>query len=278
LSRTFPQSLFPVISSLAGQGFDVQHACLMLGVSVSGYYDWKERPPSQRTLRHAWLAGEIAQVHKDSAGTYGKLRVTAELRYGRGIHVGKEQVGLVMKRLGIYGLPKRRLPRGAKVGKVSSLDLVRRRFRADGPDRLWMTDITEHPTREGKIYCCAVIDAFSRMVVGWSIDSRQTGLLVTNALGMALRRRSPRQGGIIHSDQGTQFGSWVFSQKVTEAGLAPSAGTVGAPFDNAMVEAFWARMQVELLNRRRWKTRVELASAIHDYIEIWHNTKRRPAP
>ena len=247
----------------------------MLGVSDSGYYDWKVRPPSARTLRHAWLAGEIAQVHKDSGGTYGTLRVTAELRYGRGIHVGKEQVHLLMRRLGIYGLPKRRLPRGARVGKASSLDLVRRRFTAEGPDRLWMTDITEHPTREGKIYCCAVIDAFSRMVVGWSIDSRQTGLLVTNALGMALRRRTPREGGIIHSDQGVQFASWVFSQKVTEAGLAPSVGAVGAPFDNAMVEAFWARMQVELLNRRRWKTRVELATAIHDYIETWHNTRRR---
>jgi len=264
-----------VIASLTGQGFDVQRACTMLGVSVSGYYDWKVRPPSARTLRHAWLAGEIAQVHKDSGGTYGTLRVIAELRYGRGIHVGKEQVHLLMKRLGIYGLPKRRLPRGARVGKASSLDLVRRRFSAEGPDRLWMTDITEHPTREGKIYCCAVIDAFSRMVVGWSIDSRQTGLLVANALGMALNRRAPQAGGIIHSDQGVQFASWVFSQKVTEAGLAPSVGAVGAPFDNAMVEAFWARMQVELLNRRKWKTRVELATAIHDYIEIWHNTRRR---
>jgi transposase InsO family protein len=86
-----------------------------------------------------------------------------------------------MRRLGKYGLPKRRLPRSAKVGKPSSLDLVRRRFRAAGPDRLWMTDITEHPIREGKVYCCAVIDAFSRMVVGWSVDSCQTGLLVTNA-------------------------------------------------------------------------------------------------
>ena len=264
-----------MIASLTGQGFDVQRACLMLGVSVSGYYDWKLRPPSARTLRHAWLAGEIAQIHKDSGGTYGTLRINAELRYGRGIHVGKEQVQLLMKRLGIYGLPKRRLPRGARINKANSLDLVRRRFTAEGPDRLWMTDITEHPTREGKIYCCAVIDAFSRMVVGWSIDSRQTGLLVANALGMALNRRAPREGGIIHSDQGVQFASWVFSQKVTEAGLAPSVGAVGAPFDNAMVEAFWARMQVELLNRRRWKTRVELASAIHDYIEIWHNTRRR---
>ena len=264
-----------MIASLTGQGFDVQTACLMLSVAPSGYYDWKVRPPSARTLRHAWLAGEIAQVHKDSGGTYGTLRITAELRYGRGIHVGKEQVHLLMRRLGIYGLPKRRLPRGARVGKPNSLDLVRRRFKADGPDRLWMTDITEHPAREGKIYCCAVIDAFSRMVVGWSIESRQTGLLVTNALGMALNRRAPREGGIIHSDQGVQFASWVFSQKVTEAGLAPSVGAVGAPFDNAMVEAFWARMQVELLNRRRWKTRVELATAIHDYIEIWHNTRRR---
>ncbi len=247
----------------------------MLSVSPSGYYAWKQRPPSARTLRHAWLAGEIAQVHKDSGGTYGSLRVTAELRYGRGVHVGHNQVELLMRRLGIHGLPKRRLPRGAKVGKARSLDLVRRRFKAEGPDRLWMTDITEHPTREGKIYCCAVIDAFSRMVVGWSIDSSQTGLLVTNALGMALNRRTPREGGIIHSDQGVQFASWVFSQKVTDARLAPSVGAVGAPFDNAMVEAFWARMQVELLNRRRWKTRVELASAIHDYIEIWHNTRRR---
>ncbi len=91
---------------------------------------------------------------------------------------------------------------------------------------------------------------------------------------MALNRRAPGEGGIIHSDQGVQFASWVFSQKVTKAGLAPSVGAVGAPFDNAMVEAFWARMQVEL-NRRRWKTRVELATAIHDYIEIWHNTRRR---
>ncbi len=218
-----------MIAFLTGQGFDVQTACLMLSVAPSGYYDWKVRPPSARTLRHAWLAGEIAQVHKDSGGTYGTLRITAELRYGRGIHVGKEQVHRLMRRLGIYGLPKRRLPRGARIGKPNSLDLVRRRFKADGPDRLWMTDITEHPTREGKIYCCAVIDAFSRMVVGWSIDSRQTGLLVTNALGMALNRRAPGEGGIIHSDQGVQFASWVFSQKVTEAGLAPSVGAVGAP-------------------------------------------------
>lgn len=264
-----------MIASLAGQGINVQRACFMLGVSSSGYYAWKDRPPSERTLRHAWLAGEVAQVHKDSGATYGALRITAELRYGRGITVGHNQVSLIMGRLGIHGLPKRRLPRGAKLGKASSLDLVRRRFRTDGPDRLWMTDITEHHTREGKLYCCAVLDAFSRLVVGWSIDSSQTALLVTSALAMAIGRRAPSEGGIIHSDQGVQFASWAFSQKVSDAGLAPSMGAVGAPFDNAMVEAFWARMQVELLNRKRWKTRVELATAIHDYIELFHNIRRR---
>jgi putative transposase len=113
------------------------------------------------------------------------------------------------------------------------------------------------------------------MVVGWAIDSSQTALLVTNALGMAVRRRTPDAAAIIHSDQGVQFASWAFSQKVRDAGLAPSMGAVGAPFDNAMVEAFWARMQVELLNRKRWKTRVELATAIHDYIELFHNSRRR---
>jgi putative transposase len=264
-----------VIESLTGQGIDVQRACVMLGVSQSGYYAWKDRPPSLRTLRHLWLGGEITDIHEASAGTYGAQRVTAELRYGRGITVGHNQVELIMRRLGIQGLPKRRLPRGARLAKSDSLDLVRRRFTAEAPDRLWMTDITEHPTREGKVYCCAVLDAFSRMVVGWSIDSSQTGLLVTNALGMAIRRRSPASESIIHSDRGVQFASWVFSQKVRDAGLAPSMGSVGAPFDNAMVEAFWARMQVELLNRKRWKTRVELATAMHDYIEIWHNTRRR---
>jgi putative transposase len=263
-----------VIDSLTGQGIDVQNACRMLDVSPSGYYAWKERPPSPRTLRRIWLAGEIADVHKASAGTYGALRVTAELRHGRGVVVGHNAVSSIMREIGIRGLPTRRLPKGARVGS-SSLDLVRRRFSSEAPDRLWMTDITEHPTREGKVYCCAVLDAFSRMVVGWAIDSTQRASLVTNALGMAVRKRRPDAEAIIHTDHGVQFTSWAFSQKVRDAGIAPSMGAVGAPYDNAMVEAFWARMQVELLNRRRWKTRIELATAIHDYIELFHNTKRR---
>jgi transposase InsO family protein len=265
-----------VIESLTGQGIDVRHACRTLGVSESGYYAWKGRPTSPRALRRIWLAGEIAVVHKASGGTYGAHRVTAELKHARGISVGHNAVELIMRELGIKGLPTRRLPKGAKVGKVTSLDLVRREFRREGPNRLWMTDITEHPTREGKLYCCVVLDAFSRMVVGWSIDSTQTTTLVLNALGMATRRRNnPEDELIIHSDRGVQFTSWAFSQNVRDAGLAPSMGAVGSPYDNAMVESFWGRLQVELLNRQSWKTRIELASAIHDYIELFHNTRRR---
>jgi transposase InsO family protein len=264
-----------VIDALTGQGIDVRHACRTLGVSESGYYAWKDRPPSPRALRRMWLAGEIADVHKDSGGTYGVNRVTAELKYGRGIHVGHNAVEQIMREIGLKGLPTRRLPKGSRLRKVTSLDLVQRDFRRDAPDLLWMTDITEHPTREGKVYCCVVLDAFSRYVVGWSIDSTQTTTLVLNALGMATRRRNPDGELVIHSDRGVQFTSWAFSQNVRDAGLAPSMGAVGSPYDNAMVEAFWGRMQVELLNRRRWKTRIELASAIHDYIELWHNTRRR---
>jgi len=264
-----------VIDSLTGQGANVRHACRMLGVSESGYYAWKERPDPPRTLRRIWLAGEIAAVHKASGGTYGAMRVTAELLHGRQIAVGHNAVAAIMSELGIKGLPTRRVPKGARVGAVSSLDLVRRKFDRDGPDQLWMTDITEHPTREGKLYCCVVLDAFSRLVVGWSIDATQTTVLVTNALGMATSRRARKDGLVIHSDRGVQFTSWAFSRKVREAGIAPLMGEVGSAYDNATVEAFWGRMQVELLNRKRWKTRIELASSIHDYIELFHNTRRR---
>jgi transposase InsO family protein len=264
-----------VIETLTGQGINVRHACRTLGVTESGYYAWRSRPTSPRALRRIFLAGQIVEVHRDSAGIYGSNRITAELRFARQIVVGHNAVASIMRELGIKGLPNRRMPRSARVGRSNEADLVQRNFARPAPDELWMTDITEHPTREGKIYCCVVIDAFSRYVVGWAVDTTQTTVLVTNALGMATRRRDPEAGLVIHADRGVQFTSWAFSQKVREAGLAPSIGAVGCPYDNALVEAFWGRMQVELLNRKAWKTRIELASAIHDYIELFHNARRR---
>jgi len=137
--------------------------------------------------------------------------------------------------------------------------------------------VTEHPTREGKIYCAVVLDAWSRRVIGWSIDSRPSTALVTNALGMAIDQRRPerKEGTIIHSDQGTQFTSWAFTRRAIDSGLLPSMGSVGDCFDNAVMEAFWSRVQVELLDRQRWRTRVELANALFEYLEIFHNRQRR---
>ena len=138
-------------------------------------------------------------------------------------------------------------PRAAP--EATAGDLVQRQFARAGPDQLWVTDITEHPTREGKLYCAVVLDACSRRVVGWSIDTAPTAALVTNALGMAIESRRPAAGTLIHSDQGVQFTSWAFSQRAKASGLVPSMGGVGACYDNAMIESFWSRMQVELLDR-----------------------------
>jgi putative transposase len=119
-----------------------------------------------------------------------------------------------------------------------------------------------------------VLDVFSRRVVGWSIDSAPTSALVTNALGMAIGNRRP-DGTLIHSDHGTQFTSWAFTRRALDSGLVPSMGSIGDCYDNAVIESFWARMQVELLDRQRWSTHVELANAIFEYLEIFHNRKRR---
>ena len=193
---------------------------------------------------------------------------------GYGITVGHNAVAMLMRRAGLAGLPGSRRPRRRVVPEYTPADLVDRRFARNEPDQLWVTDITEHPTREGKVYCAVVLDVFSRRVVGWSIDSSPTSSLVTSALGMAIDSRTP-VGTVIHSDQGAQFTSWAFTHRARESGLVPSMGSVGDCFDNAVVEAFWARMQVELLNRRRWRTRIELANAIFEYLEIFHNRQRR---
>lgn len=198
----------------------------------------------------------------------------AELTLGRGIAVGHNAVEMLMRRAGLAGVTGRPKWRHAKPDLIAK-DMLNRDFTADAPNRKWVSDITEHHTREGKVYCAVVLDVYSRRVVGWSIDASPTAALVTNALGMAIDSRRPAAGAIIHSDQGVQFGSWAFTQRATDSGLVPSMGSVGDCYDNAMIEAFWSRMQVELLNRQRWRTRVELANAIFEYLEIFHNRHRR---
>jgi putative transposase len=238
-----------VIAALAGQGYDIKRCCRILGVSPSSYFGWRGRPPSARELRREWLRGLIGQVHAESRGVYGYRRVRAELRLGREIVVSRKLVHKLMGELRLKGLPARKHRRGL-ANVATAEDLVCREFARQAPNQLWLTDITEHPTREGKVYCCVVLDAHSRRVVGWSIDTHQASSLVTNALSMAVSNRAPSPGTVIHSDHGSQFSSWAFSERVRQAGLVPSMGTVGDAFDNAVIEAFWARLQTELLNRK----------------------------
>lgn len=260
---------------IVGEGLPAQTACRVLTVSESGFYAWRSRPQSARAIRHVWLTDMIRQVHAASRGTYGAHRVHAELTMGYGITVGHNAVAMLMQRAGLAGLPGSRRRRRLVTLGATAADLVDRQFTRTEPDRLWVTDITEHRTREGKVYCAVVLDVFSRRVVGWSIDSTPTAHLVTSALGMAIGNRNPTDATVIHSDHGTQYTSWAFTHRARQSGLVPSMGSIGDCYDNAVIESFWARMQVELLNRQRWKTRIELANAIFDYLEIFHNRQRR---
>jgi putative transposase len=265
-----------VIAALAGQGHSAKACCRMLSVAPSGFFYWQNRPPTMLELRTEQLGGLIADIHHASKGTYGTRRVTAELRFGYQVTANRKAVRRIMRRLGLQGLPVLKARRrGPESDGAAAGDLVLRQFSSAAPNRLWMTDITEHPTREGKLYCCVVLDAYSRRVVGWSIDNQQAASLVMSALGMAITSRKPKDGAVVHSDHGSQFTSWAFSDRVKGAGLALSMGRVGDAFDNAMMEAFWGRMQTELLNRRRWRTRLELANGIFEYLEVFHNRKRR---
>jgi transposase InsO family protein len=247
----------------------------VVGLDRSTYYDIKFRKPSDREIRHLLLFDAIADIHARSRGTYGMLRIKAALEIEQGLIVNRKLILKIMRELGIKGLPGPR--KGVKNLKNAPTceDLVQRDFQANAPNELWLTDITEHPTGEGKLYCCVVLDLYSRKVVGWAIDRRCEASLVNDALEKAGASRTTTASTVIHSDHGTQFTSWAFTENVRRLGLSSSMGTVGDCYDNAPMESFWGSMQIELLNRQRWRTNIELAIAIADYIENFYNKERR---
>jgi transposase InsO family protein len=247
----------------------------LVGLDRSTYYDMKFRKPNDGEIRRLMLADAIADIHARSRGTYGILRVRAALEIEQGLIVNTKLVRRIMRQLGIRGLPGPR--KGVKNLKNAPTceDLVQRCFIATRPNQLWLTDITEHPTSEGKLYCCVVLDLFSRKVVGWAIDRRCEAALVNDALAKAGESRATSAATVIHSDHGSQFTSWAFTENVRRLGLVSSMGTVGDCYDNAPMESFWGSMQIELLDRRTWRTNLELAIAIADYIEHFYNPARR---
>ena len=266
---------FRLVQELAVRGVLAAVACRVLRVSTSGYYEWRERGPSLRAVADQVLTTQIQEIHVCSRGTYGVPRVHAELRLGRGVRCSRKRVARLMRAASLCGIYRRRWRRGCPAAPVHD-DLVRRRFVADAPNRLWLTDITEHPTREGKVYLAAVLDVYGRRVVGWSIADHLRAELVVDALEMARWRRRPAPGQtVLHSDRGAQYTSWAFGHRLRDAGLLGSMGRVGSAYDNAMMESFFGTLQRELLDRRSWTTRKELASAIFEWIEAWYNPRRR---
>lgn len=262
--------------------FPIRFMANRLGVSTSGFYEWRHRQtnPCQRARADAELTETIVEIWRRSRGTYGAPRIWAELRLGHQIRVGRKRVARLMHRAGIEGVYRRRRSKGCTrrdLDAVASDDLVNRQFHPDGPDRLWVSDITEHPTAEGKVYLAVVIDAWSRRVVGWSIADHLRSELVIDALDMALWRRRPDKdrGLVHHADHGSQYTSWAFGQRLRTAGLLGSMGSVGDALDNAMAESFFATLQLELLDRRRWQSRHQLAQAIFEYIEAFYNPEPR---
>jgi transposase InsO family protein len=193
----------------------------------STYYDIKFHQLGYHEIRHLLLADLIADIHKRSRGTYAMLRIRAALEIEQGIIVNKELVYKIMRQLGLKGLPGPKKRSWNPANAATEEDLVARNFAASGPNELWLTDITEHPAGEGKVYCCVVLDLFSRKVVGWAIDRRCEAVLVNDALSMAAGTRITTPETVIDSDHGSQLTSWAFSENVRRLGLLGSMGTVG---------------------------------------------------
>jgi putative transposase len=246
----------------------------VVGVARTTYYEHKFHIPSDREIRRLLISPLIADIHQRSRGTYGMIRISAALKKEHDMIVNKKLVLSIMRELGIHGLPGPKKHTKNLVNVATEEDLVQRNFTADRPNALWLTDITEHPTREGKVYCCAVLDLFTRRIVGWAIDRRCETALVNDALAMANDARRPGTSTIIHSDHGSQFTSWGFTERVRNYGLMGSMGTIGDCYDNAPMESFWGTMQIELLNREKWRTKIQLSIAIADYIEHFYNAER----
>ena len=266
--------IYPVVGELADEGVPVRVACRVLRVSPSGFYEWRDRPLSRRDRSDLELTSTIRQIHEASRGTYGSPRVHAELRLGLGIRCSRKRVERLMRVGQIAGVHRRKGRRHRPAPAVHD-DLVQRKFTVAGPDRLWVTDITQHRTSEGWVYLAVVLDAWSRRVVGWAISERITTDIVIDALDMARMRRRGARGTVVHSDRGAQYTSWVFGHRLRQAGLLGSMGRIASGLDNAVAESFFGSMQIELLDRKPWTTRQQLASAMFEWIEAFYNPTRR---
>jgi putative transposase len=252
--------------------------CNVLGVTRAGYYGWRKRGRSPRQRRDGELKRLVATVFADSHESYGAPRIQAELADDYGLRVSRKRVARLMRELGIQGVSRRRkgLRTTARAKEApAATDLVRRRFRSSGRDRLWVADITYVPSWQGYVFLACVLDAWSRKVVGWSMRDDLRAELALDALAMALARRRPAPGLVHHSDRGSQYTSLAFGKTLSKSGVLASMGRRGDAVDNAVCEAFFATLETELIDRHTFRTRDEARLALFQWIEGFYNPKRR---
>jgi transposase InsO family protein len=258
--------------------YPIKRLCELVEVSRSGFYAWRDRPPSARDVEDAELTVEIRAIHERSRGTYGAPRVEGQLRRAGRCH-GVKRVARLMRTEGLVGAHARRTWRCGRTDTAPAGDLLERDFTAQRPNERWVADITEFATHDGKLYLAGILDLCDPACVGWSMHERATADLVIDALVMAIQRRDP-DGVTHHSDHGSVYTSLRFATHLDDYGLVASFGSVGDCFDNAAMEAFWATLKRELAwihGRRRWSSRAELRVALFDYIEVFYNRARHQA-
>ena len=264
--------MYPLVLDLAADKIPVAVTCRVLGFSKQAFYAWKAAPVSARDWDDAHLINAALEVHHDDP-EFGYRFITDEL-VGHGIVASRNRVNRLCTVARIFSSHSTKRGSGRKPGPPVHDDLVERCFTAARPNLLWLTDITEHPTDQGKLYLCAVKDACSNRIVGYSIDERMTSALAVSALRNAVALRRPT-GTVVHSDRGSQFRSHAFVRTLRTHHLHGSMGRVGASADNAAMESFFALLQKNVLNRRRWTTREELRLAIVVWIEKTYHRRRR---
>jgi putative transposase len=264
--------MFPLVLDLAADGIAVAVTCRVLGFSKQAFYQWRKQPVTDRDWADAHLINAALDIHHDDP-EFGYRFITDELEH-LGVIAGRKRVNRLCTQQRLWSVHSRKRGLNRRPGPPVHDDLVERQFTAQRPDELWLTDITEHPTGEGKLYLCAVKDVCSNRIVGYSMNERMTSQLAVNALTNACALRHPT-GTTVHSDRGSQFRSHAYVQALRQHGLRGSMGRVGACADNAAMESFFSLLQKNVLNRRRWQTRDQLRLAIITWIENTYHRRRR---
>jgi putative transposase len=264
--------MYPLVLDLAADGIPVAVTCRVLGFTPQAFYAWRKDPMSQRDWDDAHLINAALDIHHDDPA-FGYRFIADELA-AQGISAGPNRVARLCKVQRIWSVFAKKKGLTRRAGPPVHDDHVRKVFTADVPNRIWLTDITEHPTAEGKLYLCAIKDVYSGRIVGYSIDHRMKASLAVAALRNAIRLRDPA-GTVVHSDRGSQFRSRKFVKALRHNGLVGSMGRVGACGDNAAMESFFALLQNNVLDRQRWATRQELRLAIVTWIERTYHRRRR---